>query len=313
MRTAARAVATLLALALAVLGALAAYDRCAPSPAPWLAAARLEARFASVDGHRLRYVRTGRGPTVVLIHGLGASLHTWKDVIPGLAPDHDVIALDLPGFGLSDRPSDLALEDLPSAVLGLMDRLAVRRASLVGNSMGGSTAVLVAAGAPDRVSGLVLVDAAGFDLAPADRPRLVRLAMSPLGQAASLLPGKRLLVELALRQVFHDPALVTGERVAEYLDAVRQPGSFAALRSLGASLGGRDAVVSDALARVTAPTLVVWGRDDRWIPLAHAGRFARAIAGARSAVIEDSGHVPQEEQPRELLRLLREFLAASGV
>ena len=312
MRRAARTVAAPLALALAVLAALAAYDRCAPSPAPWLAAAGLEAHFTSVDGHRLRYVRAGRGSAVVLIHGLGASLYTWKDVIPGLASDHDVIALDLPGFGLSDRPAGLALEDLPSAVLGLMDRLQLRRASLVGNSMGGSTAVLVAAGSPDRVSGLVLVDAAGFDLAPSDRPHLVRLALSPLGQAASLLPGKRLLVELALRQVFHDPALVSDERVAEYLDAVRQSGSFAALASLGASLGGREAIVRDARPRVTAPTLVVWGRDDRWIPLEHAGRFARAIAGARSAVIEDSGHVPQEERPRELLRLLREFLGAIG-
>jgi pimeloyl-ACP methyl ester carboxylesterase len=128
----------------------------------------------------------------------------------------------------------------------------------------------------------------------------------------SRLPGQRLLVELALRQVFRDPSLVTRERVAEYLAGVRQPGAFAALRSLGDSLGDRSGIVKEALPRVRAPTLVVWGRADAWIPLEQAGRFTSAITGSRLAIIEDSGHVPQEEQPRELLRLLREFLAASG-
>jgi pimeloyl-ACP methyl ester carboxylesterase len=312
VRGAARAFAALLALVGLTLGGLAAHDRAAPAPGAWLAAAGLEARFASVGGQRLRYVRTGSGPAVVLVHGFGSSLYTWKDVIPGLAPDHDTIALDLPGFGMSDRPSNLRLDDLPGAVSGLMDLLQVRRAALVGNSMGGAAAALVAARSPGRVAALVLVDAAGFNLGPGERPGLVRLAMSPVGQVVSRLPGQRLLVELALRQVFRDPSLVTRERVAEYLAGVRQPGAFAALRSLGDSLGDRSGIVREALPHVSAPTLVVWGRADAWIPLEQAGRFTASIAGSRLAIIEDSGHVPQEERPRELLRLLREFLAASG-
>jgi len=310
VRRASRALAALMALGGLALAGLAAYDRAAPAPGAWLAKAGLEARFGVVGGHQLRYVRTGSGPTVVLVHGFGSSLYSWKDVIPGLAADHDVIALDLPGFGLSDRPPDLRLDDLPDAVSGLLDLLQVRRAALVGNSMGGAAAALVAARSPERVAALVLIDAAGFNLGPGERPALVRLAMSPLGRLVSELPGKRLLVELALHQVFRDPSLVTRERVAEYLAGVRQPGAFAALRSLGDSLGERAGIVREALPRVSAPTLVVWGRADAWIPLEQASRFTAAIAGSRLAIVEDAGHVPQEERPRELLRLLREFLAA---
>lgn len=291
-----------------VLAALAAYDRLAPLPAPWLEAAGLQARFETVGGHRLRYVRKGSGPAVVLVHGFGSSLYTWKDVIPGLCADHDVVALDLPGFGLSDQPADLTVEDLPRAVVGLMDHLQLRSAALVGNSMGGAAAALAAARHPERTRALVLVDAAGFNMGPAQRPRFVGVAMSPAGALLARLPGKRLLVELVLADVLHDRRLLTPERVAEYLQSARRPGGFAGVQSLGASLASRYGVVQDALADVRAPTLVVWGREDAWIPLADAARFAAAIAGARQVTIDDAGHLPQEERPQELLRVLREFL-----
>ena len=277
-----RALARLgLALLLAgrALGALALYDRPPVAPGSWLAAASLEARYETIDGHRLRYVRAGAGPAVVLVHGFGSSLYTWKDVIPALAAGHDVVALDLPGFGQSDQPADLSFEDFPRAVLGLMDRLGIERAALVGNSMGGATVAVVAAERPERVNALVLIDAAGFNLGPSERPGMVSFAMSRAGSLLARLPGKRLVVEASLRQVFHDASHVTPERVSEYLAAARRPGTFPAIRSLGASLGDRQAVVAQSLPRIQAPTLVLWGDDDRWIPLAHADRFVAADPG----------------------------------
>lgn len=297
----------------ALFGALALHDRPPVAPGSWLAAASLEARHETIGGHRIRYVRAGAGPAVVLVHGFGSSLYTWKDVIPALAVAHDVVALDLPGFGQSDQPADLSFEDFPRAVLGLMDRLGIERAALVGNSMGGATVAVVAAEHPHRVSALVLVDAAGFNLGPSERPRMVSVAMSRAGALLARLPGKRLVVEASLRQVFHDAAHVTPERVSEYLAAARRPGTFPAIRSLGTSTGDRQAVVAQALPRVQAPTLVVWGDDDRWIPIAHADRFVAAIPGARKVVIPACGHVPQEEKPGEVSRLLLDFLATASV
>jgi pimeloyl-ACP methyl ester carboxylesterase len=117
-------------------------------------------------------------------------------------------------------------------------------------------------------------------------------------------------VEATLSQVFHDDSLVTEERVTEYLDGVSRPDTFAAMRSLGHSLGGQTAVVQDALPRIEAPTLVVWGREDRWIPLKDADLFVAAIPSAEKVVFDACGHMPQEEKPEELGELLREFFAA---
>jgi pimeloyl-ACP methyl ester carboxylesterase len=306
MRRAGRIAAWTVAVVVALLVGLALHDRAAPSPVPWMAAHGLEARDETVD------VRAGRGPAVVLVHGFGSSLATWKDVIPGLAREHEVVALDLPGFGLSDQPADLSVEDLPRAVLGLMDRLSIERAALVGNSLGGGACAMAAGAHPERVTALVLVDAAGFNLAPAERPGIVRWTMGPAGSILARLPGKRLVVERALHEVFHDPRLVTPGRVAEYLQLASRPGSFASIRSLGESLRDRGSVVQDALPRVKAPTLVIWGAEDRWIPIAHADRFAAGIAGARKLVIDDCGHVPQEEKPEVVVKLLREFLGAAA-
>ena len=309
MRRAARGLVALAALGVLALAALAAYDRAAPRPSAWLAAGGLQARFETVDGHRLRYVRSGRGPAVVLVHGFGSSLYTWKDVIPALSAGHDVVALDLPGFGESDQPPDLSFEDFPRAVLGLMDHLGIEKAALVGNSLGGATAAMVAADRPERVDALALIDAAGFNLGPAERPRMVSLAMSRAGSLFARLPGKRLVVEASLRQVFHDASHITPERLSEYLAAANRPGTFPAIRSLGASPGDRPAVVAQSLPRIAARTLVLWGDDDRWIPIAHADRFVAAIPGARKVVIPACGHVPQEEKPEEVARLLLAFLA----
>ncbi len=293
-----------------VFGAASLHDRPPMTPGAWLSRSGLEARYQTVAGRRLRFVRTGSGPAVVLVHGFGSSIYTWKDLIPALAARHDVIALDLPGFGESDQPADLVFADLPRAVLGLLDTLGIERAALVGNSMGGAATALVAAGQPGRVSALVLIDAAGFNMAPSDRPATVRLATSAAAPLVGLLPGKRLLVESSLRQVFHDAAHVTPERVSEYLAGAQRPGTLRAMRSLGSSLTDAPGVVVEALARIEAPTLVVWGDDDRWIPLAHADRFVAAIPGARKIVIPACGHVPQEERPDLTARLVLEFLDA---
>jgi pimeloyl-ACP methyl ester carboxylesterase len=292
--------------------AAARYDRPPVAPGSWLDGSGLEARETTVDGHRLRYVRTGTGSLVVLVHGFASSLYTWKDLIPLLAESHDVVALDLPGFGASDLPVDLSFEDLPAAVVGLMDHLGIGRAALVGNSMGGTVVAVVAAERPERVEALVLVDAAGFNTEAESLPLPVRLMTTPLAGLLDRLPGKRLLVERSLREVFHDDGHVTDERVSEYLAAARRPGSVAALQSLLASSADRRGAVIDRLPRIEAPTLVVWGRDDLWIPVAHADRFVEAIPGARKVVLDECGHLPHVEKPEVVGAALVEFLGATS-
>jgi pimeloyl-ACP methyl ester carboxylesterase len=300
----------LLALLLAAAWLLRPEAPPAPSGA-WLQALGLGARFQSVGGLRIRYVRKGAGPHLILIHGFASSIYTWKDVIADLSRDHDVVALDLPGFGASDQPRDLAFAALPRSVLGLMDALDIPKASLVGNSLGGATALAVALHQPGRVEALVLADAAGFNLAAADRPFFVRLAGSEVGRVLERLPVRRFLVQRALGQVFHDQGLVTPERVEEYLAPLARPDALAALRSLNASGDELAAFFVTHIADVAAPTLILWGSDDRWIPLQDGRRFEAAIRGSGLVVIPECGHMPQEEKPAAFLAAVRTFLKPS--
>lgn len=299
----------LLAAALAVTLLLAGLVLWPEAPArrtgSWMAAAGLSPRFEVIEGLRVRYVRAGTGPPVVLIHGLASSLYTWKDVLPPLACDHEVVAVDLPGFGGSDQPAVLSAEAYPAVVRGLMDRLAIARATVVGHSLGGAVAVMLAAGNPERVERLALVAPAGFNLARSELPWLLRAAAwPPLGALLERIPARRALLRLGLTQVFFDDTLVTDERVEEYWAPLARPGAVRALRAL---IGSREglALRFPALAKqVHASTLLIWGRQDAWIPVAQAEHFLAAIGGSRAVVLDACGHMPQEEHPEEVVRLL---------
>jgi pimeloyl-ACP methyl ester carboxylesterase len=229
-------------------------------------------------------------------------------VLPALAARHDVVAVDLPGFGDSAVPERFNSEQAVRTVVVLMDRLGITRASLVGNSMGGAIAVVIAARTPERVDRLVLVDAAGYNFKPADRPWILRLVAAVPAGVAEALPLRR-VVTLALRQVFHDRSLVTAERVAEYVAPLRRPGAVAVVRQI---LLSEDAMGFPEVVRgVHAPTLVVWGRYDAWVDPRDAERFAADIRGARVVLVE-SGHMPQEERPAETAALISDFLDAQA-
>ena len=298
------------AVAVVLLLGLALVLRREPAPGPtggWIAKAGLVPQFESVDGVRLRYVRAGTGPAVVLLHGFASSIFTWRDVLPELARGHDVVAVDLPNSGGSAIRPDLPPAAYPRLVMGLMDRLGLGRASLVGNSLGGGIAVLVAAQHPEHVDRLVLIDSVGYNLAAKERPWVLRAAgVPPVARLLEALPVRRAVVTRALRQVFFDDRLVTADRIDEYVAPLLRPGAVPAGQALLA--GSDDMGFPGVVAQVRAPTLVIWGREDRWVPVGDADRFLADIPGARKAVIEGCGHLPQEERPAEVLKRLEDFL-----
>jgi pimeloyl-ACP methyl ester carboxylesterase len=300
-----RAVLVSIVLLLGLAAAL--YREPAPGPTgQWMAAAGLTPRLESVDGVRLRYVRAGSGPPVVLLHGFASSIVTWRDTIPALARRHDVVALDLPGFGGSEIRLDLSPSDYPRLIRGLMDRLALPRASLVGNSMGGGAAIMLAARSPERVDRLVLIDSVGFK-SGAGRPWMFRVTgWKPATRILEALPIRRAMVTAGLRLVFYDDRLVTEDRIDEYVAPLLRPGAVASAQTVLAS--GEVLSIPERAAEVRAPTLVIWGREDALLPVALVDSFVKAIPGSRKVVIEGCGHLPEEERPAELVALLEEFL-----
>lgn len=297
------------ALALLLLALLVAGERPPASTGRWLREAGLQPAFVEVEGLRLRYVRAGQGPPVLLLHGLASSIYSWSEVMPTLARGHDVVALDLPGFGQSDQPRDLGVWQLVAAVVGAMDRLGLERASLVGNSLGGAVAAAVAARHPERVERLVLIDSAGFNFEAEQRPKALRLAGRIPAPLLELLPVRRPLLRAVLESVFLDQAKVTDERVEEYLAPLLRSGSARTIQSLLATRAEDVAAFPELLSRVRSPTLILWGKEDRLVPVGHADLFGTAIKGSRTIVLRRCGHMPQEERPLETQALVASFLA----
>ena len=264
-----------------------------------------------VAGLEASYVESGEGPPVLLIHGFTSSAFTWRHVIPGLASRFRVIAVDLPGFGESDKPADFdyTIPGFARWILAFMDVLDLPRAALVGNSMGGGIAHAVAAMAPDRVTGLVLEDSVGYQ-PRRERFYAFRLMSVPLLGELLMATMTPLFVRLNFRlTVYHDPALATEEVVDRYLAALRSPGGrAAALRTIRET----DFDMASGFPPCRTPALVVWGAQDKIVPVAHAQRFAKDLPQARVEVFDSCGHFPHEERADAFVRLVGDFVAQNA-
>lgn len=263
------------------------------------------AREIRVEGTRIRYVETGHGIPVVLLHGLGASLYAWrKNLAPIAAAGFRVIAFDNRGFGFSDKPAT-GYDNASYARLtvALLDSLHIVDAVLVGHSMGGAIAAQVAIEHPERVRGLVLIGSAGLG---AREPVVFRVARWPVvGPAVLALRGRGLTARL-LKATYADPGKVTEADVDQYYAPTVESGYGRALRSALREfhfdgLQGR-------LQHVAAPTLVLWGEEDRLVPIGLGRALALGIPRAAFLSVAQAGHSVQEEAPDEVNRLIIKFL-----
>lgn len=265
--------------------------------------------FLDVGGVKTHVVRRGdKGRPVVLVHGFGSSTYTWRKSLEVLSGKYRVFAVDMRGFGLTAKPKDgkYNIVEFADHLLATLDALELGDAPpvLVGSSLGGAVILRLALLHPDRVAGLVLVDAApvGVELAT-PRPRQPRpMKLDPLLLRAMVGRG---MVERGLRSSFYDQALVTPEMVDAYLKPTEIDG---AMEALSAMMDAPAEVPTPPLSTLKKPVLIAWGRHDRVIPVALAGGFAREIAGSKTVVFENSGHLPHEEEPAAFHRALTEFV-----
>lgn len=268
--------------------------------------------FVRIGGMRVHLrdegPRRGGETPIVLLHGTSASLHTWDGWAEGLSASRRVIRFDLPGFGLTGPTPDgvYRIGRYVETVVALLDRLGVRRAVLAGNSFGGQIAWQTALAHPQRVERLILVDAAGYPLAPTEIPIGFRLAqtswLGPLMRVA--LP--RGFIESSVRNVYGDPSKVTPELVDRYYELTLRAGNREALRQRFAQ--ARSGPGAERIGELSLPTLIIWGGQDRLIPPEDGRRFARDIAGSELLVFEALGHVPHEEDPVRTLAAVQAFL-----
>ena len=281
--------------------------------------AALEARYLAapgdmrlVDGTRLHVRDTGPrdAPAIVLLHGLGASLHTWDAWAARLDSSFRVVRVDLPGHGLSgaDYTGDYRDTRTHRLLAALLDTLGIARAALVGNSIGGRIAWSFAAAHPRRVDRLVLMAPDGFaspgfeyDRAP-EVPatfRLLRVALP------------RWTIRMQLAPAYGDDARLADSTITRYHELLLAPGNRAALLERLS-----QTVLTDPRARlrtIAAPVLLVWWSEDRLIPPRNAADYLAVLPRARSVVLPGLGHVPFEEDPAASLAAVRPFLDSMRV
>lgn len=252
---------------------------------------------------------------IVLLHGTGASLHTWEGWVAVLKKTRRIITLDLPGFGLTGpfagqyAAGDYRGDTYARFVLDVMDALQVTRAVIGGNSLGGEIAWRAVTLAPQRFQRLILVDAAGYALTPQGVPLGFRIAALPVVNrlAEHLLP--RALIVGSVRSVYGDPSRVTEALVDRYFELTLREGNR---RALGLRLQQLEAGAHvERLKTLALPTLILWGGRDRLIPPGNAQLFARDIRGAKIVMFDELGHVPQEEDPARTVQAVVTFLEST--
>lgn len=272
--------------------------------------------YLRVDGIRVRYRDAGARdkPPVLLLHGIGRSLEDWEGLYGRLAPDHRVISVDLPGFGLSERTAGrYSMESIARFVIAALDVLGEHRPlHVVGNSLGGAIAMKISALEPQRVRSLVLVNSAGFGKEVTIALRL--LAIRPLGRR--LMKDKsRKAAYRTERALFYDKRFVTEERLDHAQEVGRNPVYddvlLAVARHLGTVRGVRRRWRTELLRTVAAqhkPTLVVWGDEDRILPASHLEHARTVFPHAEVHLFEKCGHMPQIEREDEFDALVRQFV-----
>jgi 4,5:9,10-diseco-3-hydroxy-5,9,17-trioxoandrosta-1(10),2-diene-4-oate hydrolase len=272
-------------------------------------------QYIKVGQIKTRYWAVGdEGTPVLLLHGLGAFMETWGYNVAALARHHRVYALDMVGFGRSDKPPvPYSGEYLVQFVNNFMVAQRLECASLVGNSLGGGVALALALLFPHRVSKLVLVSSAGLgrELSP-----ILRLASVPILGELLTHPSRPQVAQF-LKSIVHNPTLITKNLVDLTQEMASLPGAhrafLATLRSMASLRGVRPEVIApilDGLATISAPTLIVWGRQDRTLPLAHAHVAQAGLPNADLHVFDPCGHVPQIEWAEEFNALVLDFLAS---
>jgi pimeloyl-ACP methyl ester carboxylesterase len=260
-------------------------------------------RLIDIDGETIHYVDEGKGRAVVLIHGLGGHTYSYRTLVPDLARDHRVVALDLLGFGYSERVRDADYSHAAQArrVVGLMDALGIETASVVGHSMGGEIAMRVAAIYPDRVNGLVLAASVSGDRVPTLPPTpLIKPFLSGLSQ----LFGKRML-----RRGFYDSSKATDEVWQAYRRPATIRGSMDALYHILKDTRHDPPI---QFASIKAPVLLMSAEYERIVPGWMSRRLRSRFPSAEHVVIGDAGHVLLEERPVECIAVIRRFLDGRG-
>ena len=272
--------------------------------------ANIQSSFISVKNIDIHYRDEGNQTDsipIILIHGTGASLHTFDDWTNKLKYSKRVIRLDLPAYGLTgpfvDR--DYSILNYTSFLKEFLETLDIKQCIIAGNSLGGEIAWNFALEKPDIVKKLILINSGGFPSSSKSVPIAFRLAQTPVINKVVCFITPFFIVRSSVENVFFDKSKVTDSLVERYFDlCLREGNRQAFIDRLG--IGKRNNYIN--ISNIKQPTLILWGADDLLIPVENAYKFQNSLPNNKLVILENSGHVPMEENPFESIKHVIEFL-----
>ena len=257
--------------------------------------------------HYTEYPATGKD--ILFIHGFASSTYTWEKVAPVLNKlGYHVWALDMKGFGWSDKPKDTSYDilTLTEEVYQWMEAFGLDDVVLVGNSLGGGITTLMALLHPEKVGRVVLIDAAAYNT---KFPFIMKLASFPLSAEITKLFFSHWVVRQTLSEVYHHKAWITKDQVDAYYDRLQTDNALNAQIAIVRALEfSKFEKYTNRIPEIQSKTLIIWGAHDRWIPLSSAYRLKAELRNANLVIIPECGHIPQEEYPDFTVRLIDAFI-----
>ena len=269
-----------------------------------------KSQFISVNNTRVHFRREGNpnGETLLLIHGICDSLHTWDKWTTNLKEEYQILRIDLPGFGLT-HPVHIKKWDrftYAHFIKAFLDKLEIKKVHIGGNSLGGYAAWTFAYHYPEQVEKIVLVDPAAY---PMKKPPLpLRLANIPLVNTFSEWSTPKWFFEKISRQVYAKPANMPQESLERYYDLMLTQGNRQLYNFVFRKLMEFKDIYPKEISSIKNPTLLIWGAKDRWIDPKQAELWRQDHQNIKINILKNSGHVPQEEHPKETTKLVRDFL-----
>jgi pimeloyl-ACP methyl ester carboxylesterase len=266
-------------------------------------------------GISIHYEEQGQGQPLILLHGYGASTYSWRHVLPYFSRSYRVIAIDLKGFGLSDKPtdSDYSVPEQSRMVYEFIRIHRLENVILAGHSLGGAVSLLTCLMQSDQgahaISKLILIDTASYKQ---DLPLFISILTVPIINELSLsLTSSNFKSRMILRKAFFDPSKITNEMVTTYGANLSLPGASQALIKTAKQMVPSNLdEISERYKSIDIPVLLIWGEKDEIVPLEVGRKLAGNIRNSRLVVVPNCGHVPQEECPNQAIEAMEKFLSA---
>jgi pimeloyl-ACP methyl ester carboxylesterase len=277
--------------------------------------ANKESEFMSINGIQVHF--RDQGPVtdslpLVLIHGTGASLHTWEPWVAELIATKRIVTFDLPAYGLTgpNANHDYSQKAYVDLLDSLLIKLKINRCILGGNSLGGSVSWNYAIQHAEKIKKLILIDAGGYPLNSTSVPIAFKLAKVPILNNLLEKITPRSMVESSVKNVYFDPKKVSNELIDRYFELTLREGNRRAFKERMASSKNTISKnnTSQLIKTIKVPTLVLWGDHDQLIPVASAYKFHEDLPNDTLVILKNLGHVPMEEDPKASIMAVKEFI-----